>query len=188
MPCHAAAGRVRKSPSTILSCAMHGDGCAPNMLQACAPWFWSLHVPALLQAQPVQQERTFVPDFEFMVLGANSCHKRNFVGCGFKGWPWVLGLLANRCAGGLRHPDSKVRILLPQTFFHWHQALISLVLRSQDELLLGKRNLKNQKHKNSCYSTDLTCELQTKFWNLPHIWIDNIKIHVFPLLWFQEHW
>ena len=34
---------------------------SPNMLQACAPWFWSLNAPLLLRAQPVQRERTFVP-------------------------------------------------------------------------------------------------------------------------------
>ena len=33
-------------------------GCTPNMLQACAPWFWSLNAPVFLRAQPVQQERT----------------------------------------------------------------------------------------------------------------------------------
>ena len=36
---------------------------SPNTLQACAPWFRSLHAPVLWQAQPVQWERTFVPVF-----------------------------------------------------------------------------------------------------------------------------
>ena len=44
MPCHAEAGRVRKSPAASLSCAMHDNGWTLNMLQACAPWFWSLHL------------------------------------------------------------------------------------------------------------------------------------------------
>ena len=53
MPCHAEAGRVRKSPAAIPSWAMiqlsnifryynTKTGYTPNMLQACAPGFWSL--------------------------------------------------------------------------------------------------------------------------------------------------
>ena len=54
-------------------------GCTPNMLQACAPWFWSLHAPVLLRAQPVQQERTCVPVFLFMVMGVKIITRETFL-------------------------------------------------------------------------------------------------------------
>ena len=37
------------------------------MLQAGAPWFWSLHVPVLSRAQPVQQERTTNPSSHWLL-------------------------------------------------------------------------------------------------------------------------
>ena len=46
---------------------------------ACAPWFWSLHAPVLLRAQPVQQERTCVPVFLFMVMGVKIITRETFL-------------------------------------------------------------------------------------------------------------
>ena len=65
MPCH---GRGRET-AEVSSCHSvlghdttfqhlpifkHEDSYTPNMLPACAPWFWSLDTSVLLQAQPVQ--------------------------------------------------------------------------------------------------------------------------------------